>query len=73
MISTTSRFYFDSIDTAAQALLTVLEDARETERYYSFGSLTASQILSSGLLLTGEIDEVVAKLEQIPDVTRYDE
>ncbi len=73
MNQTRARFYFDSLASAAEALVTVLLDARETEHTYRFGSLNPRQILVSGLLLEGQIDEVSAKLEDLIGVVRYEE
>lgn len=58
------RFFFSSLEDAAQALLTVLTDAQSTSVYYQIGGLSASSVLSSGLLLLGDIDAVVAKVEK---------
>lgn len=71
--SRTTRFYFESLETAALGLLTVLEDARVTTATYSFGSLSADQVLASGLILVGDIEEVVSKLDSISGALRYDE
>jgi hypothetical protein len=70
---TSSRFLFNSLEGAVEALLTTLEDARETVFDYSFGSLSADQVYASGLILIGEIDEIADKLEQIDGATRYDD
>lgn len=73
MADTSTRFYFDSYAAAAAGLLTVLLDARTTEMRYRFGGLDASTVFMSGLLLEGQIDEVVAKLELVPGAVRQDE
>lgn len=73
LVFKSSRFFFDTIGTAALALLEVLEDARETKKWYEFGGLGAEQIYTSGLVISGEIEEIAAKLEKIPGVTRYDD
>lgn len=73
MLSKSTRLFFDSEGGAAEALLVVLEDARETDFSYSFGSLSVDQIVESGLVLFGEIDDVLAKLDAIPGITRYDD
>ncbi len=67
------RFFFDSLGAAASALIVVLEDARVTEHKYRFGGLKASQILASGLLLKGDIEEIAAKLEDLPGVLRHED
>lgn len=71
--SQTSRFYFDSLQAAALGLVTVLEDARSTEATYSFGSLSADQVYASGLIVTGDIEGIAAKLEQLEGAIRHDE
>lgn len=73
MIYTSARVLFDSLESAVEGLLTVLEDARETVFNYQFGSLSADQVYASGLILIGEIDEVLEKLSQIEGTTRYDD
>lgn len=73
MAETSTRFYFDTYEAAAAGLLMVLLDARVTERSYRFGGLETSTVLMSGLRLEGEIDEIVAKLEQLPGAVRQDE
>lgn len=73
MLHSTSRFFFDSLSAAAQGLLTVVLDARETPHFYSFGSLSAKQVLKSGLLLEGQIDAIAYRLEQVPGTIRHNE
>lgn len=51
----------------------VLEDARKTDSKYQFGSLSAAQILVSGLHLEGDIETVASKLEEVPGAIRYDD
>lgn len=60
------RFFFDSLESAVDALITVMEDARDTDKVYEFGSLSAKQILASGLVIRGEASQVVAKVQKIP-------
>lgn len=71
--STSTRFYFDSLEAAAQALLTVILDARATDSEYSFGGLSANSLLTSGLILEGDIEEVAAKVEKVPGSSRWDD
>ena len=73
MESRSVRFFFSDLPDAALGLLTVLEDARVTKRLYSFGSLTADQVLVSGLLVTGEVDEIDRQLSALPGVVRQEE
>jgi hypothetical protein len=71
--SRTVRYQFDTLGSAADALLVVLLDARTTDSKYQFGGLTAPQILVGGLLLVGEVDNLLATLDSIPGAVRYDE
>lgn len=57
------RLFFSSLEEAAQALLTVIEDAEVTTAYYDIGGLSAQTVLSSGLLLQGDIQAVLAKVQ----------
>lgn len=68
----TARFYFDSIETAARALILVLEDARVTTAKYGFGTLSADQVLASGLLLVGDIESIASRLERLDGAFRSD-
>lgn len=54
-----SRLMFETTLGAAEALLFVLEHANETDKNYSFGPLNVNRILASGLILEGDIDEVL--------------
>lgn len=62
---TRCRFIFDSLKAAATGLEIVLVDARKTTKSYAFAGVSADQILKSGLILEGEIVEVVEKLKNI--------
>lgn len=73
MAETSTRFYFDSYEAAAAGLLTVLLDARVTDRSYRFGGLEVTTVFMSGLLLEGDISEIVLKLEDLPGAVRQDE
>lgn len=73
MVSESVRFYFDTVSAAAAGLLTVLLDARTTDRTYRFGGLDKDVIFASGLLIEGEIEDVAAKVEAIPGAVRQDE
>ena len=59
----TVRVFFNSLADAVEALLIVLNDARTSAHAYSFGSLSAKQVLASGLILSGEVEEVLSKLD----------
>lgn len=72
MVSTSCRYYFDGLGSAAEALLAVLGHARETTDFYRFGALSAQEIAISGLLLEGELDAVKKILDKIPGAVRYD-
>jgi hypothetical protein len=56
---------FDTLEAAADGLATVLTDARETDKYYTFAGISAEQILKSGLILEGDLEEVVDKLQNL--------
>lgn len=56
---------FDSLESAAEGLETVLTDARKTKFSYSFAGISADQILKSGLILEGEVTEVAEKLQDL--------
>ena len=60
-----ARFLFDSIESAAHGLETVLLDARKTKEFYFFSGTSADQILKSGLILEGEIESISTKLRNI--------
>ena len=62
---TRARFLFDSLQSAARGLETVLVDARVTPYYYEFSGASADQILKSGLILEGDIVEVSEKLNNL--------
>ncbi len=64
------RFFCDSLETAVEVLIIVLEDARETDKEYSFGSLSAQQVLSSGLLIIGDAQHLVDKLSTLSGTTQ---
>lgn len=73
MLSTSCRYLFDSIGSAAEALDTVLGDARKTTDFYTFGGLTAQSVLTSGLLLEGQLEGITPKLDKIAGAVRYDD
>lgn len=66
MAFVSARIFFDSLDGAVQALTMVLMDARETDKDYSFGSLSVKQIMASGLMLTGDAEAILDSLKEIP-------
>ncbi len=59
------RCMFDSIESAAQGLVTVLEDARKTKYFYTFAGISADQILKSGLVIEGDVEEITEKLQDL--------
>jgi len=59
-------FTFDTYLAAAEALLAVMVDARETTRRYRITGRSPERILVQGLLLEGEIDEVSELVADIP-------
>lgn len=73
MENITIRFFFSSLESAVTALILVLEDARKTDKNYIFGSLSAQQILASGLMLAGDAQHVADQIAKLPGVTSYEE
>lgn len=67
-VSTSASLYFDSQEAATMALLAILLDAKKTDKIYSFGPLSAEQILASGLRIEGDIAVILKMLEKIPGV-----
>lgn len=67
----TRRFMFDNIESASEALATVLEDARSSEVFYRFSGLTPEAVLTTGLLLEGELATVAPKLEAVQGTISY--
>jgi len=72
MTSRSVRFFFSSLDDAAEALMVTLQDMRDTDHTYSISGLTAQSVLQSGLTLTGEIDDVVSKVKAVPSAVAYE-
>lgn len=60
------RFTFDTYLGAVDALLAVLEHARTTTSSYRFTGLSPNRVLSAGLLLEGDVGDIVQRLERIP-------
>jgi hypothetical protein len=69
----TARFFFDSFLGAVDALEVVLRDARDTNKLYSFGPLSADQVFRSGLLLVGDAEDVASKVDKLGSNIRYDQ
>lgn len=58
----TLKVLFDSYVSAAEGLLTVLEDARSTTSVYTIHGLSIDQILKNGLILSGDVDDISSKV-----------
>ncbi len=71
MDSQTARFYFDSYQSAAGGILAVLLDARTTDKTYRFTGLSVQDVLTSGLVITGEITDIVEKVSKLPGVLHH--
>jgi hypothetical protein len=56
----------DSIEAAAETILTVLEHARKTKSDYEFGPINAEVVMRVGLYLDGDIDEVLEEVLEVP-------
>lgn len=69
-ISSTETFTFTSLRAAAEALLVVLEDARDTDRQYAFTGLTPGRILKDGLVLQGEVVDITTRVGLIAGAVR---
>lgn len=67
------RVFFENVDEAIEALLICLEDARTTDKSYSFGSLSYDQIMASGLIIIGDAQHLVDELLTIPGSTLHQE
>jgi hypothetical protein len=66
-------FYFDSIESATEALLLVFIEARLADSVFRFSGLTAEQLFRSGLRLDGDIETVARKIDQIAGVVREED
>jgi hypothetical protein len=56
----------DSVQAAAEVLVTVLEHARKSKDNYEFGPINAESVMRVGLYLDGEIDEVLRNVLEVP-------
>lgn len=72
-VSRSTRFFFDSAEGAAEALLAVLDDARTTSSEYRFGPTAFEQAYASGLTIEGDIEKVSSLLDNIEGTTRFDD
>lgn len=61
----TVRITCDSYLSAASALLLVFQDARVTRRTYRFTGLSPRSVLRSGLLLEGEVADILNSIKRI--------
>lgn len=69
-----SRFFFDSLQSAALGLIALLEHARNNKEVdFRFGPTSAPAILENGLWLDGQIDDLADTLEEISGAVRHDE
>lgn len=68
MVGNTRIFFFDSIASAAEAMEVVLTHARTTKDTYRITGITTQQLISNGMTLVGEIDDVSSLVEKIPGV-----
>lgn len=68
---TTRRFMFDNIESASDALATVLEDARSTKVFYRFSGLTPAAVLASGLVMDGELEDIGKKIDALQGTVSY--
>lgn len=68
---TRCRFIFDSLESAALGLETLLLDARKTKKDYIFSGLSAEQLVKSGLILEGDIVDVAAKIKKLEGTVQF--
>lgn len=68
----TVRFHFDSLLGATRGLIAVLVDAATSEREYRFTGLSPASILRSGLVLEGDVADLLQSIESIKGCTRSD-
>ena len=71
MSDESGRIMFDSLVAAATGLRETLKYARTCKEVFTFGPLTAQQILASGLHLQGRTNKIRAILEDVPGATWY--
>jgi hypothetical protein len=62
----TARYRCPDVALATEALLALLVLARETRLDFLFGPLNAVEIVSQGLVVSGDLGEVRTRLGQIP-------
>ena len=55
----------DSVQAAAETLVTVLEHARRTRDFYEFGPINAESVMRVGLYLDGDIEEVLEEVLEV--------
>jgi len=71
MSNESGRIMFDTLAAAATGLRATLKYARTCEETFTFGPLTAQQILASGLHLQGQTNKIRGMLEDVPGTTWY--
>lgn len=67
-----ARIVVDSVESAADTLLTVLEFARENRDSFVFGPVHAESVVSQGLLIEGDIANVLKEVLEVPGVLLTD-
>lgn len=68
--SQSARYQFDSLESAAESLIVLLEHARSTKADYRFSGLSPQQALMSGIHLEGDIQDVCDLLDEVPGSVR---
>lgn len=61
-----ARVMVDSVQSAAETLVVVLEHARRSRDNYQFGPINAESVMRAGLYLDGDIDEVLNEILEVP-------
>lgn len=65
----TLKIVYSDLAAAVEGLLIVLEDARTTRRLYTITGLSLDQILSNGMTLSGEVDDISSKVGTVQGAT----
>lgn len=64
-MGSSARILVDSVESAAETLVVVLEDARRSKKDYQFGPINADSVLRAGLYLQGDIDDVLDEVLEV--------
>ena len=59
------RVMFDSVESAADGLIAVMQYAKDTEDNFEFGPFILKELVASGMLLSGDTEGVVKALKKV--------